>query len=71
MQVRRHRVPHAACLQEGYAEQQLRRLLVRESFADTTNPGYFLVKLALWLLAGLMLAQGLVDLLSPSRESRT
>jgi TRAP-type mannitol/chloroaromatic compound transport system permease small subunit len=46
-------------------------LLVREAFADTTNPGYFLVKLALWLLAGLMLVQGFVDLLTPSRESRT
>jgi TRAP-type mannitol/chloroaromatic compound transport system permease small subunit len=46
-------------------------LLARESFADTTNPGYFLVKLALWLLAGLMLVQGFVDLLMPSRESRT
>ena len=46
-------------------------LLARETFADTTNPGYFLVKLALWLLAGLMLAQGLVDLLAPGRESKT
>ena len=46
-------------------------VLAREAFADTTNPGYFLVKLALWLLAGLMLVQGFVDLLTPSRESRT
>jgi TRAP-type mannitol/chloroaromatic compound transport system permease small subunit len=46
-------------------------LLAREAFPDTTNPGYFMVKLALWLLAGLMLAQGLVDLLGPSREGRT
>jgi TRAP-type mannitol/chloroaromatic compound transport system permease small subunit len=46
-------------------------LLLREAFADTGNPGYFVVKLALWLLAGLMLAQGLVDLIRPSREDTT
>jgi len=33
-------------------------LIERETFADTTNPGYFIVKLALWVLAGLMLAGG-------------
>jgi TRAP-type mannitol/chloroaromatic compound transport system permease small subunit len=32
-----------------------------EAFPDTANPGYFLIKIALWVLAGLMLAQGLVD----------
>ncbi len=46
-------------------------LLERETFPDTTNPGYFLVKLALWVLAGLMLAQAIVDLLKPGREGRT
>jgi TRAP-type mannitol/chloroaromatic compound transport system permease small subunit len=46
----------------------LSSLLGRETFPDTTNPGYFLVKLALWLLAGLMLAQGVVDLVAPRRE---
>ena len=39
-----------------------------EAFPDTANPGYFLIKLALWLLGGLVLAQGLVDLArSPQR----
>ncbi len=46
-------------------------VLARETFPDTTNPGYFLVKLALWLLAALMLAQGLIDLLKPAREDTT
>ena len=32
-----------------------------EAFPDTANPGYFLIKIALWILAGLMLAQGFVD----------
>lgn len=40
-----------------------------ESFADTNNPGYFIVKLALWLLAGLMLMQAVVDILRPRDRS--
>jgi TRAP-type mannitol/chloroaromatic compound transport system permease small subunit len=38
-----------------------------EAFPDTANPGYFLIKLSLWLLSSLVLAQGLVDL-SRTRE---
>jgi TRAP-type mannitol/chloroaromatic compound transport system permease small subunit len=33
-----------------------------ESFQDSGNPGYFLVKLALWLMAALIIAQALVDI---------
>ncbi|HZP77099.1 MAG TPA: TRAP transporter small permease subunit [Pseudolabrys sp.] len=40
-------------------------VLQREAFADSDNPGYFLIKLALWLLALLVLAQGIVTLLRP------
>ena len=40
-----------------------------ESFPDTNNPGYFLVKAALWILAGLMLAQALIDIVRPRRNS--
>lgn len=39
-----------------------------ESFPDTYNPGYFLVKLALWLLAGLLLLQAVVDAVRPRSE---
>ena len=39
-----------------------------ESFPDTFNPGYFLVKLALWLLAGLLLLQAIVDVVRPRSE---
>ncbi len=39
-----------------------------EAFADTYNPGYFFIKLALWLLAGLVLAQALIDIARPRRE---
>ena len=37
-----------------------------ESFQDSGNPGYFLIKLARWVMAGAILAQALLDLLRPS-----
>jgi TRAP-type mannitol/chloroaromatic compound transport system permease small subunit len=40
-----------------------------ESFPDTNNPGYFVVKLALWLLAGLILAQAIIDIARRRRET--
>jgi TRAP-type mannitol/chloroaromatic compound transport system permease small subunit len=36
--------------------------LMREAFADTRNPGYFVIKLALWLMAALVLIDGLIEL---------
>ena len=36
-----------------------------ESFQDSGNPGYFVVKLALWVMAVLILAQSLVDIFRP------
>jgi TRAP-type mannitol/chloroaromatic compound transport system permease small subunit len=36
-----------------------------EAFPDTNNPGYFLIKIALWLLAALVLAQAVLDLARP------
>ena len=36
-----------------------------ERFADTANPGYWLIKLALWILSLLILAQVAVDLARP------
>jgi len=36
-----------------------------EAFADTYNPGYFIIKLALWVLAGLVLAQAIIDIARP------
>lgn len=43
-----------------------RSLLLLEGFPDTYNPGYFLVKLAAWLLALLVLVQALLDALRPA-----
>jgi TRAP-type mannitol/chloroaromatic compound transport system permease small subunit len=36
-----------------------------ESFQDSGNPGYFLVKLALWAMAVLILGQSIVDIFRP------
>jgi TRAP-type mannitol/chloroaromatic compound transport system permease small subunit len=43
-------------------------LAVFERFPDTYNPGYFIIKLALWVLAGLILAQAAIDIASPERR---
>ena len=36
-----------------------------EAFQDSGNPGYFLVKLALWLMAVLVIGQSLVEIFRP------
>jgi len=40
-------------------------LQLRESFPDTGNPGYFVIKLALWIMAAIMLTQAIVDIARP------
>jgi TRAP-type mannitol/chloroaromatic compound transport system permease small subunit len=40
--------------------------MLLESFPDTANPGYFIIKLALWVMALLILAQAAVDIAHPS-----
>jgi TRAP-type mannitol/chloroaromatic compound transport system permease small subunit len=44
-------------------------VLGREAFPDTANPGYFIVKIALWLLAGLMFVQALLDVFTSRGRS--
>jgi len=39
-----------------------------EQFPDTYNPGYFMIKLSVWLLAGLLLLQAIVDALRPRAD---
>ena len=40
-------------------------LLQLERFADTLNPGYFLVRFAALLMAALVLAQAIIDAIAP------
>ncbi len=55
-------VPWALFVAIAGAKLVIPSLLAREAFADTYNPGYFIIKLALWVLAGLILAQSVVDI---------
>jgi TRAP-type mannitol/chloroaromatic compound transport system permease small subunit len=43
----------------------LSSVLGLESFQDTNNPGYFIIKAALWLMAIVVIAQSLVDVFRP------
>lgn len=40
-------------------------LLELESFSETDNPGYFLIKCGLWLMAITIIAQAIVDIFRP------
>ena len=40
-------------------------LQLHEAFPDTANPGYFVIKLALWVMAIVILAQALLDIARP------
>jgi TRAP-type mannitol/chloroaromatic compound transport system permease small subunit len=42
-------------------------ILGLESFQDSGNPGYFLIKAALWLMAAAILAQAVIDIFRPYR----
>jgi len=40
-------------------------VLELESFSETGNPGYFLIKCALWLMACMVIAQAVLDIFRP------
>ncbi len=40
-------------------------VLLLEGFSQTFNPGYFIIKLALWLMAVTVLVQGIIELARP------
>lgn len=42
-----------------------------ESFQDSGNPGYFLIKVALWVMAGAILGQSLLDIFRPREADDT
>jgi TRAP-type mannitol/chloroaromatic compound transport system permease small subunit len=42
-----------------------------EAFQDSGNPGYFLIKIALWVMAAAILAQALVDIFRPVEAGDT
>lgn len=54
-------VPWSAFILVAGAKPVWQSILQLEGFPDTFNPGYFLVKVAAWLLALLALLQALLD----------
>jgi TRAP-type mannitol/chloroaromatic compound transport system permease small subunit len=62
-------VPWALFVILGGANLVLSSLSVLEKFADTSNPGYFLIKFAVWVLAGLILCQAIIDIAHPRRSA--
>jgi TRAP-type mannitol/chloroaromatic compound transport system permease small subunit len=44
--------------------------LLLERFPDTANPGYFIIKIALLVMASLILIEGVIGLFRPVRELR-
>ena len=40
-------------------------VLQLESFAETNNPGYFIIKSCLWVMSAVMIGQALVDMFRP------
>jgi TRAP-type C4-dicarboxylate transport system permease small subunit len=60
-------VPWAAFVLLGSKDVVLNSMRGLEAFPDTNNPGYFLIKTAVWILAGLMLTQAAIDIAQPRR----
>lgn len=58
-------VPWALYVLIGGANLVTSSVGVLEKFADTGNPGYFMIKLAVWVLAALILVQAVIDLARP------
>ena len=58
-------VPWALFIMISSKPTVLSSLQLRETFSDTGNPGYFVIKLALWVMAALILAQALLDIARP------
>ena len=47
----------------------LNSLYSLEAFPDTYNPGYFIIKVAVWMLAGLVVLQAVLDIARPPPEA--
>jgi TRAP-type mannitol/chloroaromatic compound transport system permease small subunit len=62
-------VPWAIYVIVGGSALVVLSLKALEAFPDTYNPGYFFIKLAIWLLAGLILLQAVIDIARPRAGS--
>jgi hypothetical protein len=57
-------LPFALFVLVSGAPMAWRSLVEMESFPDTFNPGYFIIKCAAWLMALAMALQALLDMLA-------
>lgn len=62
-------MPWAAFVIFSGAKIVIPSVAVWEAFPDTFNPGYFIIKIALWLMAALILLQAAVDITAPRSGS--
>ena len=62
-------LPWALFLLIGGAKLVVPSIQLLETFPDTGNPGYFAIKLAVWVLAGLVFVQAVIDILRPRQGS--
>jgi TRAP-type C4-dicarboxylate transport system permease small subunit len=58
-------VPWALFVLIASRQLVLESVALREDFSQTFNPGYFFIKLALWLMALMVLVQSLIELARP------
>lgn len=58
-------VPWALFIVVSSKPSVISSLAALETFADTDNPGYFIIKLSLWIMALLILAQAAIDIARP------
>lgn len=58
-------LPWALFVLIGGRQIVMSSIAMREGFPDTFNPGYFLIKSALWIMAIMIIAQAVIDLLRP------
>ena len=61
-------LPWAAFVLIASRTSVISSLRVHEAFQDSGNPGYFLIKLALWLMALAVIGQALVDIFRGDRR---
>ena len=58
-------IPWAALVIVTAKPTIIQSVMVLERFADTSNPFYFVIRLSVWLMAGLVLLQALLEIAAP------
>ena len=62
-------IPWAIFIMYAATPMVLQSVSHLERFSDTLNPGYFILKIGVWLLALLVILQAIVDIFCPANSS--